>query len=111
MLVHPDNDPQWLVTAVLGGDAPEPEPADAETLRLKPGQRLRIESHDGTGLVDIDGTAGEVRLRLLGRDLAVDAPGRLRLSGTVVELDGRESGVEIRTDHDVTVRGRKIRLN
>lgn len=114
LLIRPGNDPQWLVTAVLSGAAPESTASStdrAQTVRLQPGQRFRIEAHDGTGLVEIGGTSGEVSVRLLGNDVTLEATGRLRLAGRSVEIEGGVAGVEVRTDHEVVVRGRQIRLN
>lgn len=118
LMVRPGNDPQWVVSGVLSRATPEPTTDSAdqpetqpETLRLQPGQRVRIEAHDGTALIEIDGAAGEVSLRLLGRNVALEAAGRLRLVGSSVEIEGGIGGVDIRTEHEVVVRGRQIRLN
>ena len=113
ILVQPDNDPAWLITAVLGREpARSSTPVEgAETIRLQPGQRLCVQSHDGTGLVELDGRDGEVTVRLLARDVELRAEGRLRLAGESVDLQAGSHGVDIRSDHDVVVRGRFVRIN
>ena len=112
LLARPDNDPQWLVTAVLGGpQQPEQPDSDVETLRLSPGQRVRIEAHDGTGLVELDGRDGEVSVRLMGDNVALEAKGRLRLAGDSVQVEGGTGGIDMRTEREVVVRGRTVRIN
>ena len=113
VLVRPDNDPAWLVTAVLGRESVGPSNAaeGSEAVRLQPGQRLQVQSHDGTGLVELDGRDGEVTVRLLARDVTLRAEGELRLAGESVAVRGGAQGVDIRTDRDVVVRGRFVRIN
>lgn len=113
VLVQPDNDPAWLITGVLGREPfrPSTPVESAETIRLQPGQRLCVQAHDGTGLVEFDGRNGEVTVRLLARDVELKAEGRLRLEGESVELQAGSDGVDIRTEHDVVVRGRFVRIN
>lgn len=112
LLSRPDNDPQWLVTAVVGGEpAVRPVAEASRTLRLDPGQRVRIEAHDGTPLLEIGGSANEIVLRALIDDLAVEAAGRLRLAGRGVQIEAGAEGVDIRTDGEAVVRGRHVRIN
>ena len=50
-------------------------------------------------------------MRLLGRDVTLRAEGQLRLAGESVAVQGGAQGVDIRTDRDVVVRGRFVRIN
>lgn len=119
LLGRPDNEPQWLVIGVLSTSRPTPSPrsqpdslpADSRRVRLEPGQRLRIEGHDGTALLDLSGDGGELAAKVLCEDLILAAAGRLTLAGRSVEVQAGAGGVEVRTDNDVIVRGRNIRLN
>lgn len=115
LLSRPSNAGEWLVTAALFRMPDEAAAAEVgsegpERLRLEPGQVLRIEDHRGQGVVEISGDEAGPRLRLLGRDCTFAAEGTLRLEAREVELRGRD-GVELRSEGDVGVRGRVIRLN
>lgn len=114
LLSRPSNAGEWLVTAalfrVLDDAGTEVASEGPERLRLEPGQVVRIEDHRGQGVVEISGDEAGPRVRLLGRDVTFAAEGTLRLEAREVELRGRD-GVELRSEGDVGVRGRVIRLN
>ena len=119
LLGRPDNESQWLVIGVLATSRPTPSlqsqpsslSSDSRRVRLEPGQRLRIEGHDGTALLDISGDGGELVAKVLCEDLTLAAAGRLTLAGRSVRLQAGAEGVDIRTENEVVVRGRNIRLN
>ena len=121
LVSKPDNWPEPVVVGVLAGLAPEPttaepashEPASAEgpELRLGPGESLLIKGPDGKPLLQVAATATGPELRLLGGNAAVEVPGCLRFGADRIELNAREGGVDIRTDGDMIVRSRVIRLN
>lgn len=114
LLGRPGNEPGWIITGVLERSAPRlvehPRSEDAVE-RLQAGQRLRVEAHDGTALIEVGSDDGDVFVRLLASDVSLATPGRLRLAGRSVEIDAGTDGVDVRTEKDVVVRGRTIRLN
>ncbi|MFV8756350.1 hypothetical protein ACNOYE_37865 [Nannocystaceae bacterium ST9] len=123
LLSKPDNWPEPVVIGAIAGlerpSEPAPPagaepgqaPSDGSHLRLEPGQAVVI--CDSTGQPMLELRAGEAgpRLVLLHPDVALEAPGRLRVAAERIELRAREGGVDIRAEGDTLVRSRLIRLN
>jgi hypothetical protein len=104
---------EWIVTGALGRSAaPEAQPAaSTQTLRLGPGEGLTVEGHDGTPLVTLHHGPQGPRLEVNSDSLEISARQKLKLSAQTIELMSGDGGMELRTEGDVVVRGRFIRLN
>ncbi|MBN1608629.1 MAG: hypothetical protein JW940_18515 [Polyangiaceae bacterium] len=103
---------EWIVTGVLGRESRPPVEDDhVSTLRLEPGQVLRILSHEGSTLMTLrQGEEGPV-VELGRGNVEIAASRTLRLRADTVEIAGGAGGVDLRTDGEAVVRARTIRLN
>lgn len=111
LMIQPGNATRPLVAGV----AARPNLAKAEkpaaSLKLAPGEHLRVESRDGEGLLEVfEGPTGPV-VRLLQRDLTVETPGHLKLSAERLELESRRGDMTLQSSGDVVVAGKFVRLN
>jgi hypothetical protein len=111
LMIQPGNTTRPLVAGV----AVRPNLAKVEkaaaSLKLAPGEHVRVESCDGAGLLEVfEGPAGPV-VRLLQRDVTVEAPGHLKLSAERLELESRQGDTSIQASGDVLVTGKFVRLN
>lgn len=113
LIQHPRNWPEPVVTGVVDGFAtrPEVEAREAAHLELKADEAVELRGPDGTPLLELrPGPAGPV-LRILGDDLDVDMPGRLRLRAGNLQFVARKGSVRIQASDDVVVEGEVIKLN
>jgi hypothetical protein len=103
---------EWVVTGALGRESrPAVEDDHESTLRLEPGQVVRILSHEGNMLMTLrQGAEGPV-VELGQGNVEITASRTLRLSADTVEIAGGAGGVDLRTDGEAVVRARTIRLN
>jgi hypothetical protein len=116
LLQQPANWPEMLVTAIIEGASfgrPVMEEASATgpTLKLPDHERLRIDSASGHPLVEVYGSSQGPVVRLLNQDVTLDIAGKFRLRADTLELEGGNGGIDCRTEADVIVRGRFIRIN
>jgi hypothetical protein len=113
LLTLPANWPEPLVTGVLDSlHRAEPAPLrPGPTVRLRADERLSIAGEDGQELLELRQTEGGPLLRLLGGDMDLEFPGRLRLSATEIALEARRGDVRVDASDDVKVRGEVIELN
>jgi len=105
--------PQWVVTGALGREAREPE-ADSDNvreMRLGPGEKLRVISHEGQALLTLSEGADGPVLELGDGNVELKAARTLRIKADTVELSAGEGGIDLRTDGDSVMRARTIRLN
>lgn len=113
LLLRAGNWDELITIGVLDGFAqrPEVERQTAVALELKPDERVRIDSEDGTGLIEVyRGEEGPV-VRLLDRDLKLEFPGELHLSAKAICLEARQGQLQLNASDDVVVKGENIRLN
>ena len=115
LLTRPANWPEPLVTGVLDGlHRPGPTPAglrQGPSLRLRADERVRVAGEQGQDLLELRQSEHGPVLRLLGPDLDLELPGRLRLSATEIALVARRGDVRVDASDDVKVRGEVIELN
>lgn len=111
LMIQPGNATRPLVAGVaVRPNLPKAEKA-AASLKLAPGEHVRVESCDGKGLLEVfEGPSGPV-VRLLQRDLTVETPGNLKLSAEQIELESRRGDTSIHASGDVVVTGKFVRLN
>jgi hypothetical protein len=118
LLDKPDNWPEPVVVGAIAGlERPErrserdPSDAGAPGLQLEPGQAIVIAGPTGEALLELSSTSEGIRIGLLSNEVELDAAGCLRFGADRIELRAREGGVDVRTEGDVVVRGKTIRLN
>ena len=113
LLTLPANWPEPLVTGVLDGlhQPARPPLRQGPSVRLRADEGLRVTSEDGHDLLEIRQADTGPVLRLLGEDMDLEFPGRLRLCASEIALEARRGDVRIDASDDVKVRGEVIELN
>ncbi len=113
LITLPSGWSEWIVTGALARER-GPLAAEAEaaqSLRLSPGETLRVLSHEGELLLTLkQGDDGPV-IELGKGNVELAAARTLRLRGDTIELASGAGGIDLRTDGDTVVRARTIRLN
>lgn len=108
---QPDNWPEPIVFGVIDGYARREAERYGAHIELRKDEVIEIRGHRGTPLVAIhEGEAGPV-VRILSKDLGIDVPGHLRLTGATLELRATEGSTEIEARDDVVVQAETIHLN
>lgn len=104
---------EWIVTGALGRQSALPPlaPDDMRTVRLEPGQVLRVLCHDGRALLTLRQADEGPVLQLGEGDVELSAERTLRLRADAIELATGSGGIDLRTDGDAVLRARTIRLN
>ena len=113
LLTRPANWPEPIITGVLDslhrpGPAP---PRQGPSIRLRADEALRVTGEHGQDLLELRQSEDGPLLRLLGGDMDLELPGRLRLSATEIALEARRGDVVVEASDDVKVRGELIELN
>ncbi len=113
LLTKPSNWSEAVVVGVLDGFASRPETAKSAgaEVSLQPDECLRISNHDGTPLLELQGSVSGPMVRLLSDDVHLQARGALRLSGKSVSLQAEQGEATIEASADVVVQGENIQLN
>jgi hypothetical protein len=115
LITRPTGWPEWVVTGALGFRAAagpsHGERGAGPSLTLAPGETLSVLGHGGQPLVVLHQGAQGPRLEITGENLEISAKNTLRLSAGTLELVSGDGGTDLRTEGDVVVRGRFIRLN
>jgi hypothetical protein len=113
LVTLPAGHPQWIVTGALGRESqsPEPEQDGVQTLRLEPGQSLRILSHEGQPLLAVRQGADGPVLELGDGNVEIKAARTLRIQADTIELAAAQGGIDLRTEGETVLRARTIRLN
>lgn len=113
LLVRPRNWAESIVVGVVDGYRRRP-PTSANgglVSSLRRDERIRIETEDGTPLVEVaPGEQGPV-VRLLSSDVDLDVPGRLRVRAAAIELEARSGELRASASGDVVIDGELIHLN
>ncbi len=107
------NWPEAIVTGVVDGFAARPE-APRETkaaVELLRDEAVRVQSADGTPLLELfQGEQGPV-VRLLSEDVDLELSGSLRVRAESIEIEATKGQARIKASDDVVVRGEVIHLN
>lgn len=113
LLQKPVNWPEPIVFGVIDGCADRPEPGfeSEHTIELKPDQAVRINSHNGSSLVEICQVDDQPVVRLLSDDVNLDLNGKLKISAQSIDLVAKRGQVSITAEGDVVVKGEIIELN
>jgi hypothetical protein len=111
-LQQPENWPEPIIFGVIDGYARrEAERHGGAHIELRKDEAIEIRGHRGTPLVAIhEGESGPV-VRILSKDLGIDVPGHLRLTGASLELRATDGSTEIEARDDVIVQAETIHLN
>lgn len=109
LLLQPRGSQEPIVAGILSRG-----PASGQRARqivLQESEPLTVTAANGQKLMEIaQGEQGPI-VRLCHDDVAVDLPGKLRLSAAGIELHSQQGPVHIESGDDVVVRGAVIRLN
>jgi len=107
------NWPEPIVFGVIDGcaDRPEPDFESKHAIELKPDEAVRIDSHNGSPLVEICQINDQAVVRLLSDDVNLDLNGKLKISAQSIDLTAKTGQVSITAESDVVVKGEIIELN
>lgn len=113
LLTQPSNWPEYVVTGVIDGFArrPEVDREEKASLELKRDEALRVKSQSGEDLLELFDTETGPVVRLLGPDVDLDLPGKLRIRAGSIELEAKRGQARITASDDVVVRGETVHLN
>lgn len=113
LLQQPVNWPEPIVFGVVDGcaDRPEPDFESKHAIELKPDEAVRIDSHNGSPLVEICQVDDQPVVRLLSDDVNLDMSGKLKISAQDIDLAAKKGQVSITAESDVVVKGEIIELN
>ena len=113
LLQQPVNWPEPIVFGVVDGcaDRPEPDFESKHAIELKPDVAVRIDSHNGSPLVEICQVDDQAVVRLLSDDVNLDLNGKLKISAQSIDLAAKRGQVSITAEGDVVVKGEIIELN
>ena len=113
LLQQPVNWPEPIVFGVVDGcaDRPEPDFESKHAIELKPDEVVRIDSHNGSPLVEICQVDDQAVVRLLSDDVNLDLNGKLKISAQSIDLAAKKGQVSISAEGDVVIKGEIIELN
>ena len=113
LLQQPVNWPEPIVFGVIDAcaDRPEPDFESKHAIELKPDEVVRIDSHNGSPLVEICQVNDQPVVRLLSDDVNLDLNGKLKISAQSIDLAAKTGQVSITAEGDVVVKGEIIELN
>ena len=113
LLQQPVNWPEPIVFGVVDAciDRPEPGFKSKNTIELKPDEAVRIDSQNGSPLVEICQVNDKPVVRLLSDDVNLDLNGKLKISAQSIDLAAKKGQVSISAEGDVVVKGEIIELN
>lgn len=113
LLVRPGGSAEPLAVGIVDGfrRRAELEPRASHARRLRVDEVVRIEGDDGQPLLEVRAGEGGAVVRLLSKDIAMEAAGALRIEAESVAIVARQGGVELRASDDVKLAGEHIHLN
>ncbi len=113
LLQQPVNWPEPIVFGVLDGcaDRRRPDLVAEHSIELKPDEAVRIDSCNGSPLVEICQENDQPVVRLLSDDVNLDLNGKLEISAQSIDLKAKQGQFSITAEGDVVVKGEIIELN
>ncbi len=112
LLLRSPEEVEPIVIGVVDGLRPRrAAPAELHTRRVRDDECLRIEAADGSPLLELRGDGHSSVLRILSRDVRLEAAGHLELEAESVSIRAHTGPVHISSSEDVTVQGEHIHLN
>jgi hypothetical protein len=113
LVQQPDDWPEPVAVGVLDGYARRDAPPwrAAATLELRDDEAVVVTDAAGTPIVEVARGERGPLVRLVGADVDVEVPGRLRVRAAELALEATVGNATIDAQGDVVVRGEVIELN
>lgn len=113
LVLRPEGSAEGIVTGVVDGyrKRVDPGPFAAHVRRIRQDEVVQIESDTGEPLIQVCAGESGTTVRLLTKNIAVDAGAELRLEADAVAIVARQGSLELKASDDVVVNGEQIHLN
>ncbi|MGB7453329.1 MAG: hypothetical protein WBM36_14480 [Lysobacterales bacterium] len=113
LLQKPVNWSEPIVFGVVDGcvDRPLAKMKSKQSIELKPDEAVRIDSNNGSPLVEVYQENDQPVVRLLGDDVNLDLNGKLKISALGIDLAAKRGQVSITAEGDVVIKGEVVELN
>lgn len=99
-----------IVVGALAGPGEQPPARRQPQFVVRKGESLRVTNSAGQDLLEIHSTESGPSIRLVGADVDLQLPGKLRIAAEEIDLQSRAE-MRLKAGDDVVVRGTYIRLN